>query len=270
MEARSSSAAVDQFRRRIPQQERFPMLKAGLWKVLAIVVVIFGCNDQPSAGPLTSIHLTMVSGDSQTSVSDSFLPSPLTVQVVNDQKIGVPDVRIEWRVTAGAGDLLTFPARAPLTNGYSVTDSYGVASVVFRPVKYGISQVAASAPTIVGKQVVFTTMVTPPVEEDPLPSLIKFGPMFDCTGTSDPYLFEPEAPVVALGVPVEWWFMDWVYPPCTAHLKSISEPPNGLPFESGIMSPGRKFRFLPNVTGTWVYIDVASGGKGRFTVVQLP
>jgi hypothetical protein len=69
-----------------------------------------------------------------------------------------------------------------------------------------------------------------------------------------------------LGARVTWVYMEWVHPACTARVVSTLEPPGGTPFDSGILRPGQPFTFVPNVVGTWEFIDELNGGSGRLTV----
>jgi hypothetical protein len=99
--------------------------------------------------------------------------------------------------------------------------------------------------------------------------VIRFGPLFDCP---EPSLFvvgnkPADNRIVSVGDKVEWKYMEWVDPSCTARIRSSSAPAGAPTFDSGIMSPGNRFRFVFELPGTWEYTDVLNGGTGRITVV---
>jgi len=58
-----------------------------------------------------------------------------------------------------------------------------------------------------------------------------------------------KAVTVAVGTTIEWLNMDAVQHTAT----STSVPPGGVAFDSGLMGNGARYRFIPQVTGTWVY-----------------
>jgi hypothetical protein len=51
-----------------------------------------------------------------------------------------------------------------------------------------------------------------------------------------------------------------------AHITSSSTPPGGASFDSGPMGPGKRLHFVPDVAGTWKFVDRLSGTEGAFTV----
>ncbi len=85
------------------------------------------CAQSPTAAPRLGppTALRVVTGDEQTGVEGAVLPVPLTVQVLDASGQGVPNVTINWTVTAGGGTLL---ARAFPT----LTDSVGLAVVLWQ------------------------------------------------------------------------------------------------------------------------------------------
>jgi TolB protein len=69
---------------------------------------------------------------------------------------------------------------------------------------------------------------------------------------------------VRVGVPVRWVNANQVEP-FTAQIVSTSVPNGGESFNSGILEKGEDFRFVPNVEGTWEYMDQVTGITARFT-----
>jgi dipeptidyl aminopeptidase/acylaminoacyl peptidase len=70
--------------------------------------------------------------------------------------------------------------------------------------------------------------------------------------------------VVRVGGTVEWLNRSLVEP-YTSHIVSTSHPPGGLPFDSGELGSGDTFSFVPNVEGTWTYMDAVNGLTGMLT-----
>jgi hypothetical protein len=65
---------------------------------------------------------------------------------------------------------------------------------------------------------------------------------------------------VPIGAPVEW--VNWLE---SARIMSTSAPPGGASFDSGELSQGERFEFVPDVAGTWEYVDPVSGATGTLT-----
>lgn len=53
----------------------------------------------------------------------------------------------------------------------------------------------------------------------------------------------------------------------TAHIRSTSTPAGGASFDSGSLTEGERFLFVPGVAGTWEYVDQVSGATGTLTVL---
>jgi hypothetical protein len=94
------------------------------------------------------------------------------------------------------------------------------------------------------------------------------GPVFDCTPFSDPSNFlvtgGSSDAAVPVGAMVEWVYAGWLNSSCTAQIASISAPPGGEQFDSGVIHPNQSFHFLPRVAGTWRFTDKINGGEGSF------
>jgi hypothetical protein len=234
-----------------------------------VALSVTGCGPEGThhfpTESLQKLQMTKFAGDNQTVVVDYFADFGLTVLVI-DANGPVPGFRIDWRVAVGNGSIATLPDYQPLTSGYTLTNANGMAQIVLKPGTIGTNVVVATAPALAGDSVIFTTKVTTPGQIDPLPPLVEFGPLFDCP---EAVQFKPKNGTLELGSSIEWQFMDWVASGCRAELKSISAPPGGQPFDSGLLAPGQKFRFVPNATGKWEYIDAVSGGRGSFTVIKI-
>lgn len=231
------------------------------WTAASIGVVLFafGCEGptqpaQPSGAPAA---IALVSGENQEGKAGERLPHPFVVRVTDERGAGVRNVEISWRVVSGTGDF-SAPGGKRSSTVSRPTDADGFARATFRPTAVGMSAVAAEATGLPGSPVTFTTEATVLV--------VNFGPLFDC---GDPTFFSgPDGSsdvTVPVGTPVEWVYAPWLAPSCEARVTSDSEPSSGEPFDSGILNPGYRFRFVPEVAGTWEYSDVIGGGSGTLT-----
>ena len=68
------------------------------------------------------------------------------------------------------------------------------------------------------------------------------------------------------GIPTLGMAVEFLNNMPTAHFISTSTPPGGESFNSGVLNENERFKFVPNVQGTWEYIDNVSGVAGSFTV----
>jgi hypothetical protein len=174
----------------------------------------------------------------------------LEVRLVDGQRNPVPHVPVRWVVTSG--DLAMqgcVPGLPPVSN-WTRTGSDGIADVIFRLVAVGTSTVAAAVPGVLVSPVTFTVTATGVV--------INLG-----DHGSGPTFFGPDFSPdtnVPIGTPVEW--MNGFE---TAQITSTSAPPGGAPFDSGELSQGERFEFVPDVAGTWEYVDQVSGATGTLT-----
>src|SRR6478672_7767616 len=91
---------------------------------LAAVAVFFACNaPQDVIDPPNSqgaAHLDIASGNNQSAVKSSALPSPLSVLVTGTKGEPVQDVQVTWTVVSGGGALDSYS---------TLTAGNGVASV---------------------------------------------------------------------------------------------------------------------------------------------
>jgi hypothetical protein len=68
------------------------------------------------------------------------------------------------------------------------------------------------------------------------------------------------------GIPTLGMAVEFLNNMSGAHIVSTSTPPGGEPFDSGMLNEDERFQFVPNVQGTWEYVDKVSGITGSFTV----
>ena len=206
--------------------------------------------------------VAVVSGDGQIGKAGLFLEKELVVRVTDAQGNGVEGVEVTWRVASGAGDMRSVGPTGDITFADRLskrTADGGIASVQFRPHVLGTSTVVAEVPGLQGSPLVFTTEANVMV--------ILVGRAFgneEVTYFASPG-FDDEVHV-PVGTTVEWWESPFAgLGGVLVHITSTSVPPNGEPFDSGPISLETPFRFVPNVAGTWEYVDQETGGTGRLT-----
>lgn len=220
-----------------------------------------GPTNPPEPEARAPAAIAIVSGQDQQGKAGEPLPEPFVVRVTDDRGDGVEGVEVTWRVTTGAGHF--GPDLYPTEESSTVsvdTDPDGTARVFFRPAILGTSTVAADVSGL--SPVRFTTDVAVVV--------ILFGPIFDCTPGDPNHFLGPDGTsdvAVPVGTPVEWVYAPYLVPStCEARVTSSSEPPGGEPIDSGILTPGERFRFVPAVAGTWEYRDGTNeGADGTLT-----
>jgi hypothetical protein len=228
-------------------------------------LMLAACDNGPTA-PVAN-QITIAGGDNQVGVPSAWFPNPLAVRVTGAGNRGVPNVKVYWQIASGVGSLGSFPLAQPLTQSFTFTDADGVARVFVQLPVIGTSLVAASIAELPDRAVAFTATVRAPVQAPAL--VFSFGPMFDCTPFTDPSIFGVTSGAsdgtIPVGAKVEWTYAPWLSGSCRARITSISVPPGGEPFDSGIISAGESFQFVPRVAGTWEYVDALNGGRGTFT-----
>jgi hypothetical protein len=170
-----------------------------------------------------------VSGDNQNGKTVEQLPSPFVVAVEDPQGLPVPGVSVSWAVTGGGGIL---------SASSSQTDAQGRTSVNYTPgPDLGLNTVTVSAAG--PAPIIFISQTTV--------MLIRLlGEAFvDPTGGRN----SQAAVTVAVGDTIEWVNTD----PVTHTITSNMEPAGGAAFNSGNVSIGDRFRFVPGVIGIWEY-----------------
>lgn len=206
--------------------------------------------------------IAVVSGDGQIGKAGLFLESELVARVTDAQGNGVEGVEVTWRVASGAGDIRSVGPGGDITFADRLskrTADGGISSVQFRPHVLGTSAVLAEVPGLQGSPVVFTT------EANVMVILVGrgFGSEEITFFVSPGFDEEVQVPV---GTTVEWWESPFAgLGGNLVHITSTSVPPNGEPFDSGLISLEIPFQFVPGVAGTWEYVDQATGGTGRLT-----
>ena len=225
---------------------------------LGALAIVSCSHDAAPTRPVAASRIIAVTGSVQSGYVGSVLALPLVVQADNGTR-GVPNVPIEWRVTSGAGDLVSVRDGVSFT----VTDPTGHASVLLRPTAPGAISVTASSPIVPGRVAAFNALVLP------VPGVvIRILPGFDCGNAST---FEgPDGSsdvTVPVGMVVEWVYADkaasW---PCSANIQSTQVPVGGAPL-GATLAAHERFQFVPTVAGTWVYVDAENGGRATLTAV---
>jgi plastocyanin len=181
--------------------------------------------------PALATSISLVSGNNQNGKTLEQLPNPFVVQATDDQGGGVPGVTVTWDVTGGGGNL---------SSASTQTNSQGQASVTLTPgPALGQNTVTASVSGLQGSPVTFTAQTTVLV-------IRMQGTAFvDPNGGTN----QNAEATVAVGDTIEWVNRDGVQHTATSNV----EPPGGAAFDSGLMGFGQRFRFVPNVAGTWEY-----------------
>jgi len=227
--------------------------------------LLFGaCSGSDALTPAGSpARIAVVSGDHQVGREGELLNAPFMVRVTNARGEGLSGIEVNWRVTAGSGELRTgLQVRGSVTH----TDHKGVAKVSFVPTIRGMSVVVEAVPIasdFVGVGATFTTSVLNV-------AVIRFGPLpmthCESSGSHSPFI-GPHT--VAVGTTVEWVYAESMPAgECAARLASISAPPAGAHFDSGFLPKGGRFQFVPHVPGTWEYVDPINGGYGTLTAIE--
>lgn len=206
--------------------------------------------------------LSIVSGNNQKGKAGEMLGELLWVRVTDGEGNLVPHVTVTWAVTSGGG---RFPGGCTRGNPATATtrtlpegvgigsrSGPGLAWVHFQPTMVGISTVAAAVPGVRVSPVTFTvdaTVMVITLTYDPgIDKIAFFGPDFSSDIT------------VPIGATVEW-----VNDLPMAHITSTSVPAGGASFDSGELSQGERFQFVPEVAGTWEFVDLVSGSTGTLT-----
>ena len=176
----------------------------------------------------------VIGGQEQTGSTLEVFRRPLSVLVLDRRGFAVPEIVVRWELTAGVATLsATVDTTGPL----------------------GISQVLVTAGSVLG-----------PVEvEAYVPGSSAFRAAFDLLVTahqvqilSDRFLgpLGGDTLYVVAGDTVEWLNRD-----VQSHLlRSLEEPPGGVVIRSDTLRNSDRYRFVPNVPGTWTYEDAINTG----------
>ena len=189
--------------------------------------------------------LTIVAGDGQAAKVGDYLGQPLTVRVTDARNTGLAGVPVHWTVSAGRGDFGAAAGhRITQRPVITLTESDGVARVWFRPTLHGPLQVAASTDERL-MPAVFTVATTGGHF-----LLIRFSPLMDCT-VNDTSMFTFDTEPMVPGTQVEWEYMDWVHPSCSARIRSRRVPAGGPVVDSDILKPGQRYTVSLHLVGDW-------------------
>lgn len=245
-----------------------PSLAVRFALLAAAAVAAGGCDRGPTNLVATVSSVRIQSGDKQAGQTDSWLEHPLQVFVTDGSGRGVPNVWVHWQIPGGAGDVAREPGK-PLAEPYTMTNSSGIAGAFIRFTAAGTVTVRASLRQAEAAPATFSAAIAQRTHV-----LIVFGPDHDCM-PSDPSGFYVDgkaasAVSVQVGATVEWRYWPGIHPSCRARIVSHAEPPGGERFDSGELSPGQSFRWVPEVAGTWHYSDTISGGGSTLTVRPRP
>lgn len=220
-----------------------------------LVVVSATSPEQPTA----PAALELVAGDAQFGKTGEELEQPFVVKVIDASGHAVGGVEVEWTITSGDGRLRGTAIDDVSGSVTLLTNVGGRSFMSFVPFTVGPVTVAASVSgadgPIWGSPVVFTTYVTTlviTVEYDWWNDEVGF---FGPDGSSD-----AEIPV---GTTVEW-----VNRTPAARITSTMTPPGGSAFDSGQLQEGERFQFVPQVPGTWEFVDAVGGSKGTLTAFE--
>jgi hypothetical protein len=211
--------------------------------------------------------ITIVSGDGQVGKANEELAEPLVVRVTNGRGEPVERVGVEWSSLAWGSSILREFHWWQFPHDDSRGLIAGLDSVYYMPRAAGDVWAEARLPGLPTRAVRFTAEATAFVIElrpDPgcyaSPCIIQ-GPYFygnlldpdclSCVGENN----------VGVGKPLEW-----VMRVPSGRIVSTSVPPGGNGFDSGTLSENARFTFVPNVAGTWEYVDQVSGATGVLRV----
>lgn len=224
--------------------------------VLVLLLCACGGAVEPATPSIPSVPqaMTIVSGNGQQGTTAEILAEPFVVRVIGTGGTGIANVRVWWTITSGTGEL-GVPA------GFTHTAHDGMTSMSFRPTRPGpVAVIARVEGGLPGSPATFTVEVLgPPVVT------IRFGPMFDCTD-DDPSRFQVHEGGIPVGALVEWEYMGWVHPACSARVRSVKVPPGATTFDSGLLAPGQRFGLVLGVAGDYEFEDVINGGTGTIQV----
>ena len=212
-----------------------------------------GSPRTPLAPTLSVAALTSLSGSNQRATAGDPLGEPLSVRVTDATGKGIADVTVAFEITHGLGAIggkTPGPPGAPML-AHSSTNAQGVAEMTLVPYEPGDITVTASIANAAVAPVTFTAGVDVVAIE-----LVSMGGgpygafVGPCHCAAAINILK-----VPVGVPIEWrnpFDESWT-------VTSTSTPVGAQGFESGPLSRNSRFRFVPEVRGTWQYRDQVSG-----------
>jgi hypothetical protein len=206
---------------------------------LLAVLALTSCGD---GAPLTPADdrlaaIAVLAGDEQIGNAGEPLPVRLGVRVTNTRGEPVASVAVTWSVTSGAGRVLDWTATGflmPATVTFTGAD--GSAEVSFEASRLGTSTVTATVPGLPGKSATFTSEARGVV----IRNGDGWGQFLGPGGSPNT--------LVPIGTTVEWANQAAVP---TRILTTVA--PGGATFEA-TLEPHERFRYVPDVPGTWTWI----------------
>lgn len=244
------------------------MAALGLVGVLGCGTELPGEPPGPPAQPGAPVSVVAVSPRFQTGLAGGVLPEAFAVRVSDAAGQGLPGVAVHWIANSGPDVICAPDQRRCGTQRLTVTtNTDGVAHVWYRPRLLGAGAVTALVPAVPQGQVSF--------DFETNGVLIRVAPRYDDCGTvqSPPSILGPDdrhEVTVPAGTFIELEYTDaelWDPATCVARLVSHIVPEGGLPFDTGDMVFTDRFRFTPNVVGTWMFREFYTGSFGVITVV---
>jgi hypothetical protein len=224
--------------------------------LLATLVILAAACGGGSGSPHTSLAptpsvaaLTSVSGSNQRATAGDPLAEPFAVRVADATGKGIGHLPVAFEITHGLGAIggkSPGPPGAPML-AFSSTNANGIAEMTLVPYEPGDIAVTASIADATVTPVIFTARVDMVAIE--LVSM-QGGPygafVGPCRCASELNILR-----VPVGVLIEWrnpFDESWT-------VTSTSTPAGAPGFESGPLSRHSRFRFVPEVRGTWEYRD---------------
>jgi hypothetical protein len=229
--------------------------------VAALIPCLNGCRDAAAPSPVPP-GIGVLSGNNQEAPDGSRVTAPLAARVTRAGGSPAAGVEVVWQVSRGRGVFRSYPDDLPLATSTSVTDTAGVARIFFEPKDLLQSTITATAVGIAPTPASFVATGKPNVEID-------FSPLFDCTPFSDPSVFSSNRSSdlsAPLDAKVGLTYFKGLSLSCTARVKTTMIPVGAEAFDTGILTPGQTFIFVPKVAGVWEFTDVINGGNGRLVV----
>jgi hypothetical protein len=204
----------------------------------------------------------------QTGVAGGVLSEAFAVRVSDAAGRGLPGVAVYWIAVGGPDVICSVDQKRCGTQRLTVTtNTDGVAHVWYRPRLLGTGAVTALAPAVPQGQVSF--------DFETNGVLIRLAPRYEGCGTvQSPLNFlgpdDSHEVTIPAGTFIELEFTDielWYPEICVARIVSHIVPEGGLSVDSGDMAFGDRFRFTPDVAGSWMFRELYTSGFGIITVV---
>jgi divalent metal cation (Fe/Co/Zn/Cd) transporter len=98
---------------------------AAVLLAVSAAVTLTTCRGAETTGPVVPSSVASLSGNFQTGVAGHILPQPLSVLATASSGAGVPNVPVQWTVTAGGGSLSATTVATDSLGRSSVTLTLG-------------------------------------------------------------------------------------------------------------------------------------------------